>query len=36
MNKFLTAEEFDRLLSICDDEGTENGFIFKYFDIVKR
>ena len=36
MNKFLTEEEFGNLLYKGDEEGNDNAFIFKYYNLVKR
>ena len=35
MNKFLTEEEFDNLFYKGDEEGDDNGFIFKYYNMVE-
>ena len=36
MNKFLTEEEFGNLLYKGDEEGNDNDFIYKYYNLVKR
>ena len=36
MNKFLTEEEFGNLLYKGNEEGNDNAFIFKYYNLVKR
>ena len=35
MNNFLIIEGFDSLLE-CDDEGSNNEFIFKYYCMVNK
>ena len=36
MNKILTIEGIDNLLTECDDEGNNNESIFKYYGMVRR
>ena len=36
MNNLLTVEEFATLLYTGDNDGDDNGFIFKYYGIVQR